>query len=131
MSTGLTQRQDTFVTEYAKDGNATQAAVRAGYSATSARVTGHRLLTNAALQQRLKQAGQQGLETLMDIAANGQNEAARVHAAAILMERAYGKPLVRSQDDKTVTIVFKKVDTQGDTSVTVPQILAGSISSAS
>jgi phage terminase small subunit len=87
----LNKRQDAFVTAYAKDGNATQAAIRAGYSQRSARVTGHRLLTNAALQQRLKEAGQQGLEALIDVATRGKSESARVQAGTVLMDRSWGK----------------------------------------
>ena len=93
MNKVLTKRQNSFVAEYAKDANATQAAIRAGYSRRSARVTGHRLLTNDALQRRLKVAGQQGLETLMDIAAHGKSESARVQAGTILMDRAWGKTI--------------------------------------
>lgn len=40
-----------FVQEYAKDLNATQAAIRAGYSAKSAKMQGSRLMTNADIQQ--------------------------------------------------------------------------------
>ncbi len=43
----LTPRQQAFVDAYA--GNATAAAIAAGYSAKAARVQGHRLLTNAAV----------------------------------------------------------------------------------
>lgn len=39
--------------EYAKDLNATQAAVRAGYSSTSANVTGCRLLANAKVRAEI------------------------------------------------------------------------------
>lgn len=84
-------KREKFVEEYVKDGNATQAAIRAGYSPKSARVTGHRLLTNDALQQRLKEAGQQGLETLMEIAESGKSETARVQAGIVLMDRAWGR----------------------------------------
>ncbi len=45
--TMLTARQERFVDEYLADLNATQAAIRAGYSARSAHVEGSRLLTNA------------------------------------------------------------------------------------
>lgn len=44
-------RRARFVQEYAKDLNATDAAIRAGYSAKSARAQGSRLLTNADIQQ--------------------------------------------------------------------------------
>lgn len=43
----LTKRQLAFVMEYLTDLNATQAAIRAGYARSGAKVTGHRLLTHA------------------------------------------------------------------------------------
>jgi|TARA_R110002167_G_scaffold49885_1_gene145862 phage terminase small subunit len=43
----LTARQLKFTREYAKDGNGTQAAIRAGYAPKSARIEASRLLTNA------------------------------------------------------------------------------------
>lgn len=42
-----------FCREYVKDFNATQAALRAGYSENGARQQGHRLLTNANVQSYL------------------------------------------------------------------------------
>lgn len=44
---GLTPRQAAFVREYLVDLNATQAAIRAGYSEDTAKQQGARLLTNA------------------------------------------------------------------------------------
>jgi phage terminase small subunit len=52
----LTVRQKLFALEYLKDLNATQAAIRAGYAARSAKVTGCRLLTNANLQAEIQGA---------------------------------------------------------------------------
>lgn len=46
----LTPKQERFAREYVIDLNATQAAIRAGYAAGSADVTGSRLLGNARLQ---------------------------------------------------------------------------------
>lgn len=43
----MTAKQERFVREYLIDLNATQAAIRAGYSPRSAEVEGHRLLRNA------------------------------------------------------------------------------------
>ncbi|MFC4729104.1 terminase small subunit [Coralloluteibacterium thermophilus] len=43
----LTPKQARFVSEYLKDQNATQAAIRAGYSRGTAKQQGSRLLTNA------------------------------------------------------------------------------------
>lgn len=43
----LSPKQQRFVSEYLKDQNATQAAIRAGYSPGTAKQQGSRLLTNA------------------------------------------------------------------------------------
>tara|TARA_R110000796_G_scaffold129873_1_gene245554 strand:+ start:886 stop:1263 length:378 start_codon:yes stop_codon:yes gene_type:complete len=45
MSTKLTAKQLKFTREYAKDGNGTQAAIRAGYSPNSAQMQASRLLS--------------------------------------------------------------------------------------
>ena len=43
----LTPKQARFVQEYLIDLNAAQAAIRAGYSAKTARVIGHEITTNS------------------------------------------------------------------------------------
>lgn len=45
-SGGLNDKQRAFVAEYLIDLNATQAAIRAGYSKRTARAAGHKLLSN-------------------------------------------------------------------------------------
>lgn len=55
-SLDLTPKQRLFVQEYLIDLNATQAAIRAGYSPASAEVTGHRLLRNAKIADLIEQA---------------------------------------------------------------------------
>jgi phage terminase small subunit len=47
----LGERQQRFVDEYICDLNATQAAIRAGYSSRTAKAQGSRLLTNADIQR--------------------------------------------------------------------------------
>lgn len=47
---GLTPKQQRFVEEYLVDFNATQAAIRAGYSERSARMQASRMLTKANVQ---------------------------------------------------------------------------------
>lgn len=49
----LTPRQARFVDEYLVDLNATQAAIRAGYSASSADVNGSRMLGNAKVARAI------------------------------------------------------------------------------
>lgn len=51
MARALTGKQQLFVHEYIKDLNATQAAIRAGYSAKTAKQQGQRLLTNVDVQE--------------------------------------------------------------------------------
>lgn len=53
----LTPRQQRFVDEYLTDLNATQAAIRAGYSATTAQQQGSRLLLNVVVAEAIA-AGQ-------------------------------------------------------------------------
>ena len=51
----MTPKQARFVAEYLKDLNATQAAIRAGYSEKTADRQGHRLLKNAEIQQSVRE----------------------------------------------------------------------------
>lgn len=50
----MTTKQRRFVSEYRKDGNATQAAIRAGYAKNGARTEGARLLANADIFAAVK-----------------------------------------------------------------------------
>ena len=50
----LTDKQRRFAAEYSVDFNATQAAIRAGYKATNADVTGPRLLGNVGIQELVR-----------------------------------------------------------------------------
>ena len=52
--TNLTDKQLLFATEYIKTANATQAAIKAGYSENSARQQGSRLLSNANVSQYIQ-----------------------------------------------------------------------------
>lgn len=52
----LTEKQQRFVDEYLIDLNATQAAIRAGYSAKTADVQGSRMLRNVKVQQAISEA---------------------------------------------------------------------------
>lgn len=52
----LTAKQQAFVDEYLIDLNATQAAIRAGYSAKTAEQQGSRMLSNVKVQQAVSQA---------------------------------------------------------------------------
>ena len=55
MTKTLTDKQRRFAEEYVVDFNGKQAAIRAGYSPRSAKVTAARLLTNANLQSLIRE----------------------------------------------------------------------------
>lgn len=60
----LTRRQQLFAHEYLIDLNATRAAIRAGYSARTARFQGHRMITNANISEFIDNAIAERLERL-------------------------------------------------------------------
>jgi phage terminase small subunit len=64
----MTPKQERFVAEYLIDGNATQAAIRSGYSAKTAQEQGSRLLSNAMVKAAID-AGQTKLLEKLDITA--------------------------------------------------------------
>lgn len=59
---GITPKQQRFVDEYLIDLNATQAAIRAGYSAKTANQQGPRLLVNAGIATAISAGGSKRLE---------------------------------------------------------------------
>jgi phage terminase small subunit len=59
---GLTAKQKLFVQEYLVDLNATQAAIRAGYSAKTAKQQGARLLTNVDIAAAVSEANANRLQ---------------------------------------------------------------------
>lgn len=58
----LTERQKRFVEEYLIDLNATQAAIRAGYSEKTAQEQSSRLLSNVMIQNAIKESQNKRLE---------------------------------------------------------------------
>ena len=91
-------RRQRFVAEYLLDLNATQAAIRAGYSPHTARQQGSRLLTDVDVPRAIAQ-GQRELaertqanETfivteLVEIATNGEKTSDRIRALELLGKR--------------------------------------------
>jgi phage terminase small subunit len=82
----LNAKRAAFVREYLIDLNATQAAIRAGYSPRSARVTGTRLLADAAIQARVQTAqaelSEHALVTAQDVVKGLRREAENADSAS-------------------------------------------------
>ncbi len=113
--TEVERRREQFILAYAVTGNATAAAVAAGYSPKTAKTQGSFLLTNpefairardarethladqqAAFERQtalLRSAGDQAILTLQNVAANARSEMARVQAAVAILDRAGHKPI--------------------------------------
>jgi phage terminase small subunit len=95
---GMTPKQQSFVDHYLIDLNATQAAIRAGYSARTAEQQGSRLLGNAEIAQAVRVAQQarsdrvqitqddvlQGLRREATLTGEGSSHAARVSAWGLI-----------------------------------------------
>ena len=94
----ITPKQARFVEEYLIDLNATQAAIRAGYSKKTAKQQGQRLLTNVDVQAAVTEAKEtrserteitqdeviQGLKKEATLEGEGSSHSARVAAWAHL-----------------------------------------------
>ncbi len=63
------RKADAFVAAYGRTGNATQAAIEAGYSPRSARPTGSKLLTDPDIYSRAQNARQAYLDGQQDVRA--------------------------------------------------------------
>ncbi len=83
MATSLTRKQQRFVEEYLIDLNATQAAIRAGYSAKTAHAAGSRLLTNVKVKPVIRAAMDERAKRLEISADNVLKELARIGFADI------------------------------------------------
>ena len=93
----LTPKQQLFVQEYLVDLNATQAAIRAGYSPVSTRVRGHRMITNDNIKKNIQEAMDQRSERTRIASDRVLEEMSRIafaNAADYLGRDADGHPCV-------------------------------------
>lgn len=75
----LTDKQELFAREFIKDLNATQAAIRAGYSEKTARAIGCENLTKPDIQQRVAELNQERLERVQIDADYVLRQAVKLH----------------------------------------------------
>jgi len=97
----MNTRQDIFVSEYLKSGNATEAAINAGYSKKTAYSIGQRLLKNVEINQKImkyrEKISQEAELKVCDIvleirelALNAKSETNRLRAYDMLMKHLGG-----------------------------------------
>ena len=121
--TNLTPRQQKFVQEFLRTGNATQSAITAGYGSANADVTAARLLKRPLIQSAMDAAKKDlhalfmaeaydSLRTLVAIRDDPDSPAsARLRAAQDLLDRAGYKP--SDHIESTVAIEQNTVDISG------------------
>lgn len=109
----LGPKQARFVDEYLVDLNATQAAIRAGYSPKTARAQGHRLLTKADVQQAIgegRKRQQDRLEVKADDILRELLRVARSDIGEAFFENGSMKPLKDMPEDVRRSIAGVEVD---------------------
>lgn len=116
-TTELERRREQFVLAYAVTGNATAAAVAAGYSPRSAKEQGVRMMADATVGARareareayladqqaafdrqtasIRSAADQAILALEEILKGAKSEMARVQACVAILDRAGHKPIER------------------------------------
>lgn len=109
----LTPKQRAFVREYLIDLNATQAAIRAGYSENSAHVEGARLLKNAKVDEAVSAAMKNRAERTEITADMVLKELAKIGFADIRKAIKWHGTLVTEEDnpDGGDTLTIKNVVT--------------------
>lgn len=95
----LTPQKARFVAEYVKDGNATQAAIRAGYSKHTAGVQGYRLLKDAHVKQALVQVNATAVERVERSMDYATDTAERIVQEAARIAFSDIRGVVRWDDD--------------------------------
>lgn len=92
----MTNKQQSFIAEYLKDYNATQAAIRAGYSEDSANVSGAKNLKNPEIRGMIK--------ANIDEALANTKLSLQVEVLNKLYEIAMGEPDVRERDGEILEV---------------------------
>lgn len=109
----MTEKQERFCEEYMIDLNATQAAIRAGYSSKSANVDGPRLLSNARVRARVdKMRAEQSRRTGInaDVVIRELARIARLNPKAVI-DLNSATTLPNASDDDLAAISSVRVKT--------------------
>ena len=99
----MTERQDKFIEHYSITGNATDSAIKAGYSEKTAKQKGYELKKN--LRHEINEQTQKvladkipaSLNVLSKLAEGAESESVRLGAVKDILDRAGLKPIERSE----------------------------------
>jgi len=126
----MTPKQKRFAREYLTDFNATQAAIRAGYSKNGASVQGARLLANAKVQAEVQRLAKQKddeldlsndriLRKISEIAFSDQEETKDSLRALDLLCKARGMYRQKPEEEQEPVII--NIDIGGDDPPATPK----------
>ena len=102
----MTERQDKFIEYYSLTGNASRAAVEAGYSEKTAKQKGYELKNllreeiNDQTQKVLADKIPATLNVLSKLAEEAESESVRLGAVKDILDRAGLKPVERMSDEE-------------------------------
>lgn len=119
----LTGKQQRFVSEYLIDGNATQAAIRAGYSEKTANPQGNRLLANVSVSAAIK-AGQKNIAKRNDLTVDDlvrELEEARIAALTAESPQSSAAVAATMGKAKMLGLIIDKTENkhEGDISINI------------
>ena len=116
----ITGKQEKFIESYCKSGNATQAALDAGYSEKPARQQGHQLKKTVKSQidtyvvDNMSDVIPENLSIVQELARNSPSDSVKLSAANSLLDRAGLKPIERIEttntDSLSVDEIKKEID---------------------
>ena len=86
----INHRKQSFVTEYIQSGNATEAALKAGYSKKTAYSTGQRLLKNVEIMKKVRTHQETVLKEIRNISLNATDDRIKLKAYDMLMKHLGG-----------------------------------------
>lgn len=110
----LTDKQEAFCQEYVKDYNATQAAIRAGYSENTAQQIGSENLSKLVIRERIDEIRAeiyQRNKVTIDEIVNGLGELFRVDTTEIFDEEGNIKPIDKMSEKARKAIKSIQVQT--------------------
>jgi phage terminase small subunit len=120
----MNTRQSIFISEYLKSGNATDAAIRAGYSEKTAYSIGQRLLKNVEINKQIaehrEKISQEAelkvcdiVREIRELAKNANSETNRLRAYDMLMKHLGGYvnelKIIENLPDEQIEAIYKAI----------------------
>ncbi len=120
----MNTRQNIFISEYLKSGNATDAAIRAGYSEKTAYSIGQRLLKNVEINKQIAEHREKIskeaelkvydiVREIRELAKNAKSETNRLRAYDMLMKHLGGYvnelKIIENLPDEQIEVIYKTI----------------------